>query len=124
MVIAIIALAVLLILSFLIIAILWYTIKELFFENLLNNPKEYFNYYLDTFTTEIFEGNLLLSFLPSDQFTGTVYDFSFYEENKLIGLYYYDNKNDNEIEKNIILPNQKIHLMEDGSYQWDFSKFI
>ena len=125
MVIAIIALAVLLIISVLINLALGDLATDLFLENLSENPKEYFKYYLKLYSKEIIECTLLIVFLDNDDFTGTAYDFSTYESNGVIGMYcYLEGREDEDVEKHLILPNQKVHLMKDGSYQWDLTNFI
>ena len=74
--------------------------------------------------------NLLLTLTINENLSGVLsaYDFSEYEEKRIIGLTIYygdDNKikqmfKDDEEEINFMYHNQKVYEMKDGGYHWDF----
>ena len=96
-----------------------------------NHPKEFVKFYLDKYAEEKFPCTLLLTENNNVDFNGSIYDFSQYEENNIIGLTECrkktttNTKNDEDDEPRVILiPNQTVFKMKDGSYQWDFRGFI
>lgn len=73
---------------------------------------------------------LMITYKSNADFNGSVYDFSKYEDSKIIGLtefkkdnYYDQFKQDGE-DLVIILADQVVCLMEDGSYLWDLRSFM
>lgn len=93
-------------------------------------PKEEVNYDVNKWfaenALEAYPCLLFLSFSadPKDIMT-SVYDFSLYEDYRIIGLTtshhmgkeYYDEEGKPKV---AVLPNQIVYYCKDGSYQWDF----
>ena len=131
MVVAICILSFLLLCAILIIAILWRAINRLLNEYVDNHPQEFVKFYLDKYAEEKFPCTLLLTENNNADFNGSIYDFSLYEENNIIGLTECKQKTTINIEDDeddepcaILIPNQTVFKMKDGSYQWDFRGFI
>lgn len=70
---------------------------------------------------------LILNATYNTSFTGTAFDFSKYEKNKIIGLTicnpkdprYKDYFDENGDFYNVIVPDQMIYKMKDGNYVWE-----
>ena len=70
---------------------------------------------------------LILNATYDTPFTGTAFDFSKYEKNKIIGLTicnpkdprYKDYFDENGDFYNVIVPDQMIYKMKDGNYVWE-----
>lgn len=70
---------------------------------------------------------LILNATYNTSFTGTAFDFSKYEKNKIIGLTicnpkdprYKDYFDENGDFYNVIVPDQIIYKMKDGNYVWE-----
>lgn len=70
---------------------------------------------------------LILNATYNTAFTGTAFDFSKYEKNKIIGLTicnpkdprYKDYFDENGNFYNVIVPDQMIYKMKDGNYVWE-----
>ena len=127
MVIAICILGGLLAISIFLNISMWYAIGQL----LENNPQKTMEYYFDNETEERFPCSLLLAVKEGADFDGSVFDFSQYEENGVIGLtefrkeYANGHYTDEDGEpKTAILPNQIVCKMKDGSHQWDFRRLM
>ena len=86
------------------------------------NPQLLVKYYLDTYTVKEFPCTLIVANIYNSKDTFLAYDFSKYEENNIIMLTHYKAEEKDEEEEVVIsapMPNQKICLMEDGTYLWD-----
>lgn len=105
-----------------VILTLWYSLNKVLDEYIENNPKAFMEYYLDKQAEEKFPCTLLLTENNNADFTGSVYDFSQYEEKNIIGLI--ECKNEAVTEdyepRFALIPNQTVLRMKDGSFQWDF----
>ena len=72
---------------------------------------------------------LILNATYDVPFTGTAFDFSEYEKSKIIGLTICNPKNpkykdyfdENGDFYNVIIPDQVVYKMKDGSYTWEDS---
>ena len=131
MVIAICILSFLLLCAISIFAILWRAINQLLNEYVDTHPQEFVKFYLDKYAEEKFPCTLLLTENNNADFNGSIYDFSRYEKNNIVGLIECkqktttNTKNDEDDEPRVILiPNQTVFKMKDGSYQWDFRGFM
>ena len=134
MVIALCIIGVLLVCSLILNLILWGAIgrlMEIALKDLINNPKLMLDEYYEKEVEEQFPCHLLLSIQEGADFDGSVYDFSQYEENKIISLTEFrkiiTNKmhiDENEEPMAVLLPNQMVCKMKDGSYQWDIRPHI
>lgn len=132
MVIAICILGGLLLCSLFVIAAMWMAIGKLMDDYMDDNPKGFMRYYFDYQTEERYPCTLLLSIKEGADFDGSVYDFSQYEEKKIIGLTEYkkettsNGRYDYEDGEPLIapLPNQVVCKMKDGSFQWDFRSLM
>ena len=126
MVIAICILSGLLLLSLLIIATMWSSIGKMAELYVKEHPEESLKQWFEQNIEERYPCTLLLSVKEGADFTGSVYDFSLYDEKKIIGLTEYqteiehEDKNDEDGIRSALLPNQVVCKMKDGSYQWDF----
>jgi hypothetical protein len=126
MVIAICILSGLLLLSLLIIATMWSGIGKMIEMYIKEHPEESLKQWFEQNIEERYPCTLLLSVKEGADFTGSVYDFSLYDEKKIIGLTEYqteiehEDKNDEDGIRSALLPNQIVCKMKDGSYQWDF----
>lgn len=126
MVIAICILSGLLLLSLLIIATMWSGIDKMIEVYIKEHPEESMKQWFEQNIEEKYPCTLLLSVKEGADFTGSVYDFSLYDEKKIIGLTEYqteiehEDKNDEDGIRSALLPNQVVCKMKDGSYQWDF----
>ena len=126
MVIAICILSGLLLFSLLIIAIMWSGIGKMIELYVKEHPEESMKQWFEQNIEEKYPCTLLLSVKEGADFTGSVYDFSLYDEKKIIGLTEYqteiehEDKNDEDGIRSALLPNQIVCKMKDGSYQWDF----
>ena len=126
MVIAICILSGLLLLSLLIIATMWSGIGKMIELYVKEHPEESMKQWFEQNIEEKYPCTLLLSVKEGADFTGSVYDFSLYDEKKIIGLTEYqteiehEDKNDEDGIRSALLPNQVVCKMKDGSYQWDF----
>jgi hypothetical protein len=126
MVIAICILSGLLLLSLLIIATMWSGIGKMIEMYIKEHPEESLKQWFEQNIEERYPCTLLLSVKEGADFTGSVYDFSLYDEKKIIGLTEYqteiehEDKNDEDGIRSALLPNQVVCKMKDGSYQWDF----
>ena len=126
MVIAICILSGLLLLSLLIIATMWSGIDKMIEVYIKEHPEESMKQWFEQNIEEKYPCTLLLSVKEGADFTGSVYDFSLYDEKKIIGLTEYQteiehkDKNDEDGIRSALLPNQVVCKMKDGSYQWDF----
>ena len=126
MVIAICILSGLLLLSLLIIATMWSGIDKMIEVYIKEHPEESMKQWFEQNIEERYPCTLLLSVKEGADFTGSVYDFSLYDEKKIIGLTEYQteiehkDKNDEDGIRSALLPNQIVCKMKDGSYQWDF----
>lgn len=125
MVIAICILGGLLLCALFVIAALWMAIGKLMNAYMEDNPKAFMKYYFDSQTEERYNCTLLLTINDSADFDGSVYDFSLYEKNKIIGLTECRKETtkhdeDNDESKIALIPNQVVCKMKDGSFQWDF----
>ena len=101
---------------------LWYALNKVLDEYMNSNPKVFMEYYFDKQAEEKFPCTLLLTENNNADFTGSIYDFSQYEEKNIIGLIECKKETAiNDIEPRFaLLPNQTVLRMKDGSYQWDF----
>ena len=124
MVIAICILSGLLLLSLLIIATMWSGIDKMIEVYIKEHPEESMKQWFEQNIEERYPCTLLLSVKEGADFTGSVYDFSLYDEKKIIGLTEYqteiEHENDEDGIRSALLPNQIVCKMKDGSYQWDF----
>ena len=126
MVIAICILSGLLLLSLLFIATMWSGIEKMIEMYIKEHPEESLKQWFEQNIEERYPCTLLLSVKEGADFTGSVYDFSLYDEKKIIGLTEYqteiehEDKNDEDGIRSALLPNQVVCKMKDGSYQWDF----
>ena len=126
MVIAICILSGLLLFSLLIIATMWSGIGKMIEMYIKEHPEESLKQWFEQNIEERYPCTLLLSVKEGADFTGSVYDFSLYDEKKIIGLTEYqteiehEDKNDEDGIQSALLPNQIVCKMKDGSYQWDF----
>ena len=126
MVIAICILSGLLLCSIFIIASLWMAIGKLMDAYIKSHPEESIKQWFECNIEERYPCTLLLSVKEGADFTGSVYDFSLYDEKKIIGLTEYqteiehEDKNDEDGIRSALLPNQVVCKMKDGSYQWNF----
>lgn len=126
MVIAICILSGLLLFSLLIIATMWSSIGKMIELYVKEHPEESIKQWFEQNIEERYPCTLLLSVKEGADFTGSVYDFSLYDEKKIIGLTEYqteiehEDKNDEDGIRSALLPNQIVCKMKDGSYQWDF----
>ena len=126
MVIASCILSGLLLLSLLIIATMWSGIGKMIEMYIKEHPEESLKQWFEKNIEERYPCTLLLSVKEGADFTGSVYDFSLYDEKKIIGLTEYqteiehEDKNDEDGIQSALLPNQIVCKMKDGSYQWDF----
>ena len=126
MVIAICILSGLLLLSLLIIATMWSGIGKMIEMYIKEHPEESLKQWFEQNIEERYPCTLLLSVKEGADFTGSVYDFSLYDEKKIIGLTEYqteiehEDKNDEDGIRSALLPNQVVCKMKDGSYQWNF----
>lgn len=124
MVIAICILSGLLLLSLLIIATMWSGIDKMIEMYIKEHPEESMKQWFEQNIEERYPCTLLLSVKEGADFTGSVYDFSLYDEKKIIGLTEYqteiEHENDEDGIRSALLPNQIVCKMKDGSYQWDF----
>ena len=102
MVFAICILSGLLLFSIFIIAALWIAIGKLMEAYIKSHPEESMKLWFDKNIEEKYPCSLLLSVKEGADFTGSVYDFSLYDEKKIIGLTEYqaeithEDKNDEE----------------------------
>jgi hypothetical protein len=110
------------------IAILWIAINKIMDAYIESNPKEFIGYYFDEQTEKKYNCTLLLTINDSADFDGSIYDFSQYEKNNIIGLTECRKKtteHGNDEESQIaLIPNQTVCKMKDGSFQWDFRGLI
>lgn len=126
MVIAICILSGLLLLSLLIIVAMWSGVEKMIEVYIKEHPEESLKQWFEQNIEERYPCTLLLSVKEGADFTGSVYDFSLYDEKKIIGLTEYqteiehEDKNDEDGIRSALLPNQIVCKMKDGSYQWDF----
>lgn len=126
MVIAICILSGLLLLSLLIIIAMWSGVEKMIEVYIKEHPEESLKQWFEQNIEEKYPCTLLLSVKEGADFTGSVYDFSLYDEKKIIGLTEYqteiehEDKNDEDGIRSALLPNQVVCKMKDGSYQWDF----
>ena len=126
MVIAICILSGLLLFSLLIIATMWSGIGKMIEMYIKEHPEESLKQWFEQNIEERYPCTLLLSVKEGADFTGSVYDFSLYDEKKIIGLTEYqteiehEDKNDEDGIRSALLPNQVVCKMKDGSYQWNF----
>lgn len=126
MVIAICILSGLLLLSLLIIIAMWSGVEKMIEVYIKEHPEESLKQWFEQNIEERYPCTLLLSVKEGADFTGSVYDFSLYDEKKIIGLTEYqteiehEDKNDEDGIRSALLPNQVVCKMKDGSYQWDF----
>lgn len=126
MVIAICILSGLLLLSLLIIIAMWSGVEKMIEVYIKEHPEESMKQWFEQNIEEKYPCTLLLSVKEGADFTGSVYDFSLYDEKKIIGLTEYqteiehEDKNDEDGIRSALLPNQVVCKMKDGSYQWDF----
>lgn len=126
MVIAICILSGLLLLSLLIIVAMWSGVEKMIEVYIKEHPEESLKQWFEQNIEERYPCTLLLSVKEGADFTGSVYDFSLYDEKKIIGLTEYqteiehEDKNDEDGIRSALLPNQVVCKMKDGSYQWDF----
>lgn len=74
---------------------------------------------------------LIVTYKNNADFDGSIYDFSKYESSKIVGLteirkgdYYKQFKDEDDEDPVMILANQTVCLMEDGSYLWDLRPFM
>ena len=130
MVIAICILSGLLLLSLLIIATMWSGIGKMIEMYIKEHPEESLKRWFEQNIEERYPCTLLLSVKEGADFTGSVYDFSLYDEKKIIGLTEYqteiehEDKNDEDGIRSALLPNQVVCKMKDGSYQWNFQPLM
>ena len=107
---------------------MWHAFSTLIDEN----PQLVLQYYFEHEVEEKFPCSLLLSIKEGADFDGSVFDFSNYEKNKIIGLTefrkettsngkYEDDEGDPVA---ALLPNQMVCKMKDGSFQWDFRRLM
>ena len=130
MVIAIVVLTGLLALLTLIIYGLWSTIKV--YHRIINNDPKFImeNYFHNDNIKKKYPCKLLIMFNPDIQNGNcySYYDFSAYEEKNVIGLTLCiddeEIKNKFKDEDSLLIPNQVVYEMKDGSYQWDFRLFM
>lgn len=126
MAIAICILSGLLLLSLLIIVAMWSGVEKMIEVYIKEHPEESLKQWFEQNIEERYPCTLLLSVKEGADFTGSVYDFSLYDEKKIIGLTEYqteiehEDKNDEDGIRSALLPNQIVCKMKDGSYQWDF----
>ena len=126
MVIAICILSGLLLLSLLIIIAMWSGVEKMIEVYIKEHPEESLKQWFEQNIEERYPCTLLLSVKEGADFTGSVYDFSLYDEKKIIGLTEYqteiehEDKNDEDGIRSALLPNQVVCKMKDGSYQWNF----
>lgn len=84
------------------------------------------DYISNYFTNSIVEEFPCILFLtgkleePGEENMDKIVDFSMYEEYGIIGLTEYLNGE----EGSVIIPNQKIVLLKDGSYEWDIRPYL
>ena len=75
---------------------------------------------------------LLVSIIEDSDFEGGSYDFSLYQDEQIIGYTCYKKGkpyNGKFLDENgdpVVIPmkNQKVYLMKDGGYQWDFRQYM
>lgn len=132
MIITIIILSILLLLAIFTISAMWYAICKLMDDIFKNDPKAVMKYYFKNESEKSYPCSLLISICEGADFDGSVFDFSEYEETKVIGLTEFrkeitsNGKYEDEDGEPIatILPNQIVYKMKDGSYQWDFTPLM
>ena len=97
------------------------------------NPKDIVSKHIELNARKTYCGTLLVTVLLEQEFESVSYDFSTYERNKTIGITItlhgksaeYDKYlNEDGVVPPFILPEQKVYLMKDGSYMWDFRQFM
>lgn len=134
MVIAIIILSVLFAFALAAIGILYYVITVLIDLAFDNNPREMTKEYFARFAKEGYDCTLMLTFQEHMGYDGAIFDFSRYEDNGIIMMVecykgkstnpkdnYY---NEDGTPNTVFIPNQKVWLMQDGSYQWDITPYL
>lgn len=134
MVVALCIVGALLLCSLVLNLILWRVIgrlMEIALKDLINNPKLMLDEYYETEMEEQFPCYLLLCIREGADFDGSVYDFSQYEEKKIIGLTEFRTAitgkmklDEDEEPMTALLPNQLVYKMKDGSFQWDIRPHI
>lgn len=127
MIIAICILAVLLFISISANLALWYALDKLMDEYIEANPDEMIKFYWDKYAEEKFPCTLLITESEDMNFEGSIYDFSHYKEKNIIALIKPKRNSENDCNDDprfILLPNQIVLKMKDGSYQWDCRQFM
>lgn len=130
MIIACCILGTLLLLAILAVAFLWYTLNIILDEYLEHNPIEVIKYYFETQCEEKFPCTLLLSVQGDADFNGSVFDFSKYNDSKIIAMTEYKTDNNTKyLDEDgnsivVILTDQEVYKMKDGSYQWNFQSLL
>lgn len=99
-------------------------IRILINKNIDINPKEAMTEYFENNIEEEFPCTLLISIIDKMEFEGVAYDFSEYEEKRIIGMTgFYKRTIPEENKGPSILPNQTVLRMKDGEMIWDTRPF-
>lgn len=131
MIIAIIILSVLLTLA---LTVLYYSVQILIGMAIKVSPVEMAETYFTQFGKEHYDCTLMLTFQENMGYDGSIFDFSRYEDNGIIMMVecykgkstnpkdcYYDEDGN---PGTVFIPDQKVWLMQDGSYQWDITPYL
>lgn len=93
-----------------------------------DNPEVAIKYYFDHEVEETFPCYLLLSIKEGANFDGSSFDFSKYKDKKIIALTEFRKEitmpEGSEAYSTILLKNQIVYKMKDGSFQWDFRRLM
>ena len=88
----------------------------------IKEPESMMDYYFDKYTAKVFPCTLIVSKVYNSESQFLAYDFSQYENKNIVLLTNYTDEErdeEEEVELSVPMPNQKICLMEDGTYLWD-----
>lgn len=89
--------------------------------------------WLNENTEEEIPCNIIWTFKNNNDFDGSIYDFSMFQEHGIVGIttccknkYFFEKNFFDDEGKPIIsiFPNQTILLMKDGGYEWDMRPYL
>ena len=105
---------------------LWKIVKNGIHNYIETNLNYSIDDYFEEQIEEKFPCTLLLTVYEGVECNSSIYDFSQYEQNNIIGLFWYrqaivlnNKENLEDTNTTTILPNQIVCKMKDGGYQWD-----